>query len=242
MTRIPHVQFLLKGIVEQPSLYGERHELIDPTLYMQRYTNQLNKVKGRMQVKQRMQQQVLLARGTIPIVYEPGDGCYVENPLTTHRTGMPTLDRRYDGPYEVMSREGKTKYRIDFRTDFPLRHSIINVDKMVPYVNRATGEAIFNRTPHPYLTCWNRMKLLPGGRKTTKAIETTSCRATTGGVGANPVHRAQVPQQQIHKCHSKQIQRRMVSKRICTWVQSWCEFQGHRVRETVEDVHNGDGD
>ena len=55
----------------------------------------------------------------VPIVYEHGDGLNVENPLTTHKPGMYTLDRRYDGPYKVIQREKINAYRIDFGNDFP---------------------------------------------------------------------------------------------------------------------------
>jgi hypothetical protein len=70
----------------------------------------------------------------------------VESPLTTHSPGMSTLDRRYDGPYKVVRKEGISRYEIDFenlltrKIDFPARYQILNQDKMIPYVNRDTGE------------------------------------------------------------------------------------------------------
>jgi hypothetical protein len=87
-----------------------------------------------------------LDKGTIPIEYAPKDACTVENPLTTHKPCMSTLDKRYDGPYEVIQKEGISKYRIDLknlstcRVYFPGRYQVLNQDKMIPYVNRDTGE------------------------------------------------------------------------------------------------------
>lgn len=139
------IQFLLKGVVDRPALYHQRHEMIDPTVYLQKYTAQLSKVKAQLADKQREQHQRLMHKGTIPIVYEPEDGVYVENPLTTHRPGMSTLDRRYDGPYRIIRRETINSYRVDFAGDFPGRYNVINVEKLIPYVNRLTGEATLPR-------------------------------------------------------------------------------------------------
>ena len=130
--------------------------------------------------------------------------------------------------------EGKTKYRIDFRTDFPLRHSIINVDKMVPYVNRATGEAIFNRTPHPYPHLLEPDEAVAGGEENDESNRNERrAEPPPDEWGADPVHRAQVPQQTDTETHGFQKDLHVGSELV--------RIQGHRVRETVEDVHNGDG-
>ena len=140
------MQFLLKGIIDRPALYHEQHELIDPTVYLHKYTSRLNGVKKQLAEKSYIAHQRLMNKGTVPIEYAAGDACMVENPLTTHSPGMSTLDRRYDGPYEVIRKEGISKYRIDFKNlvtgaiDFPGRYQILNQDKMIPFVNRDTGE------------------------------------------------------------------------------------------------------
>ena len=134
------IQFLLKGLIDKPALYHERHELIDPTIYLHKFTSQLNEVKARLLAKQTRQHEKLTHKGTVPIQFAPGDGVYVENPLTTHKAGMSTLDRRYDGPYPITERVAKNTYRVDFGQDFPTRHNVQNADKLIPYLNRRTGD------------------------------------------------------------------------------------------------------
>jgi hypothetical protein len=130
------MQFLLKGIIDRPAMYHEQHELIYPTVYLHKYTAQLNGVKKQLAEKSYIAHQRLLDKGTITIEYAPNDACMVENPLTTHKPGMSTLDMRYDGPYEVIRKEGISKYRIDFknlltcRIDFPGRYQVLIQDKM----------------------------------------------------------------------------------------------------------------
>ena len=107
------MQFLLKGIIDRPALYHEQHELIDPTVYLHMYTAQLNGVKKQLAEKSYVAHQRLMNKGTIPIEYAPEDACMVKNPLTTHSPGMSKLDRRFDGPYKVIQKEGFSRYKID---------------------------------------------------------------------------------------------------------------------------------
>jgi len=55
---------------------------------------------------------------------------------------MSTLDRHYDGPFAVIRRERINAYRIDFRDQFPLRYDVINVDKLIQFLNRETGSSV----------------------------------------------------------------------------------------------------
>ena len=142
------IQFLLHGIVNKPSLYQESNGLIDPSLYLQRYTNMLNKAKAHLQTKQHVLHQRLLDKGTVPITYETGDYVYVEHPLTTHGK-LPTLENRYEGPYPITARTGTNQYKIDFGEDHPLRHDTVNADKLIPYVDRTTGNSFPLALPDP---------------------------------------------------------------------------------------------
>ena len=145
MGRDPHVpiQMLLQGVINRPSIYHQSEGLIDPTVYLTKYTSMMNKAKSHMSRKQYLQHQKLLERGTVPIVYETGDYVYVEHPLTTHGT-LPTLTERYEGPFRVVRRESRNAYRLDFRDQNDhrgvSRSPVVNVDKLIPYVDRETGE------------------------------------------------------------------------------------------------------
>jgi hypothetical protein len=87
-----------------------------------------------------------MVKGTIPIKYAPEAACMADNQLTMHIPGLSTLDRRYDGAYKVIRKEGMSRFKIDFdnlftsKIDFPGRYQTLNQDKMIPYVNRDTGE------------------------------------------------------------------------------------------------------
>jgi hypothetical protein len=105
--------FLPKVIIDRPALPHEQPELIDPTVYLHKYTAQLNGVEKQLAEKSYVAHQRLMNKGTIPIEYAPEDACMVKNPLTTHSPGMSKLDRRFDGPYKVIQKEGFSRYKID---------------------------------------------------------------------------------------------------------------------------------
>jgi len=127
-------QFLNKGIIDRPALYHERHDLIDPTVYLHKYTAQLNGVNKQLAENSYVAHQRLMNKGTIPVEYAPEDACMVESPLPTHSPGMTKLDWRHDGPYKVIQNEGISGYKIDFenlltgKIDLPGRYQILNQD------------------------------------------------------------------------------------------------------------------
>ena len=249
MGRDPHVpiQMLLQGVVNRPNIYHQADGLIDPTVYLRKYTNMMNKAKAHMQRKQYLQHQRLLERGTVPIVYETGDYVYVEHSQTTHGT-LPTLAERYEGPFEVVRRENRNQYRLDFRDQHNRgipRSPVVNVDKLIPYVDRVTGETRPENlaAPNPGIDDEHIAQSVSPPPQTSPILETTPVNATPPEASPIPEESPHIvtpaPTQVITDTilpENYPFQPRLNPQTHIT------DIRAHRVREAIERIRDASGE
>lgn len=140
------MQLLMQGVLQRPALYAGDDTRIDPTVYLSRFSSNLHLAKQTLKTRQRAQWQRLVNKTTIPTNYVPGDYVYVENPKSSTSAGLRSLEERYQGPFKILSRHTENTYEIDFGIN-SRRHPMVNVDKLRPYTERATGSAFPTTVP-----------------------------------------------------------------------------------------------
>jgi len=154
------MQLLMQGVLQRPALYAGDDTRMDPTVYLSRFSSNLHLAKQTLKTRQRAQWQRLVNKTTIPASYIPGDYVYVENPKSSSNAGLRSLEERYQGPFKILSRHTENTYEIDFGNN-ARRHRMVNVDKLRPYTERATGSAFPTTVPVVQTFVRSKLPVIP---------------------------------------------------------------------------------
>ena len=92
-------------------------------------------------------------RSTSPIVYEPEDWVYVENPKLIG-SYIHTQEDRFLGPYRIVRKVGPNTVELDYGP-YSQKHPIMNISKLRPFRDPSTF------LPYPTPTEWQPLALTP---------------------------------------------------------------------------------
>ena len=147
------MQLLLHGAIQKPVLYAANAHRIDASAFLQRFVDNLSLAKQHLRANQQRQWNELMHRSTSPIVYEPEDWVYVENPKLIG-SYIHTQEDRFLGPYRIVRKVGPNTVELDYGP-YSQKHPIMNISKLRPFRDPSTF------LPYPTPTEWQPRALPP---------------------------------------------------------------------------------